>query len=233
MSQVEQSIALDLERIVFIGRSYEEYIKMFALSEEALIGKRILDCPAGACSFAAVAAKKGLNVTAIDQAYRFSPEQIRRKGVLDIEHVIDNMHMTKTKYQWEFFENIPHLKEHRLTALQTFLADYTQCNDNYITATIPNLPFADGEYDLLLSAHFLFMYGDRLDVTFHLEAINEMIRVTNKEVRIFPLVDLYGKRYEHLDIVISHIRGLGCDVVMEEVEYEFQRGANTMLRILK
>jgi hypothetical protein len=47
---VEQSKKLDLERIVFIGRTFEEYLDMFSLSEEELKEKKILDCPAGACS---------------------------------------------------------------------------------------------------------------------------------------------------------------------------------------
>ncbi len=48
MSKVEQSTKLDLERIVLIGRTFEEYLNMFSLSEGELQGKRILDCPAGA-----------------------------------------------------------------------------------------------------------------------------------------------------------------------------------------
>ncbi|MEG0259101.1 MAG: SAM-dependent methyltransferase, partial [Lysinibacillus sp.] len=32
MSKVEQSAKLDLERVVFIGRTYEEYLNMFFLS---------------------------------------------------------------------------------------------------------------------------------------------------------------------------------------------------------
>lgn len=54
MSKVEQSTKLDLERIVFIGRTFEEYLDMFSLSEEELQGKKILDCPAGACSFTSI-----------------------------------------------------------------------------------------------------------------------------------------------------------------------------------
>ena len=57
MSRVEQSTKLDLERIIFIGRTFEEYLDMFSLSVEELKGKRILDCPAGACSFTAVGNK--------------------------------------------------------------------------------------------------------------------------------------------------------------------------------
>lgn len=45
MSQAE--VKLDLSRIVFIGRTFEEYVKMFDLSAEQMAGKRILDCPSG------------------------------------------------------------------------------------------------------------------------------------------------------------------------------------------
>nr|WP_306433976.1 hypothetical protein [Paenibacillus dendritiformis] len=43
MSQAEAK--LDLSRIVFIGRTFEEYVKMFDLPAEQMAGKRILDCP--------------------------------------------------------------------------------------------------------------------------------------------------------------------------------------------
>ncbi len=36
---------LDLDTVIFIGRTYEEYLAMFGLSKEELTGKRILDCP--------------------------------------------------------------------------------------------------------------------------------------------------------------------------------------------
>lgn len=35
----------ELDRVVFIGRTFEEYNNMFDLHMEELIGKRILDCP--------------------------------------------------------------------------------------------------------------------------------------------------------------------------------------------
>lgn len=53
MRRVEKSTKLELDRIVFIGRTFEEYLNMFSLSLDELRGKRILDCPAGACSFTA------------------------------------------------------------------------------------------------------------------------------------------------------------------------------------
>ena len=77
MSKIERSAKLDLERIIFIGRTYEEYMDMFSLSKGELQGKKILDCPAGACSFTAIGNKSGLNVTACDIAYYHSAEDRR------------------------------------------------------------------------------------------------------------------------------------------------------------
>lgn len=36
---------LDLDTVIFIGRTYEEYLAIFGLCAEELAGKRILDCP--------------------------------------------------------------------------------------------------------------------------------------------------------------------------------------------
>jgi hypothetical protein len=66
MSRVKPSEKVDLNRIVFIGRTFEEYMKIFSLSKEEMIGKKILDCPLGACSFTATANLAGLDVVACD-----------------------------------------------------------------------------------------------------------------------------------------------------------------------
>lgn len=53
---------------------------MFDLSAEQMAGKRILDCPSGACSFTAVANRRGVDVTAADIAYFYAPEELEAKG---------------------------------------------------------------------------------------------------------------------------------------------------------
>ncbi|HEX5187443.1 MAG TPA: hypothetical protein VFV86_11190 [Nitrososphaeraceae archaeon] len=56
----ERSI-LNLDRVVFIGRSFYEYMWMFNLDEPSLKDLEILDCPSGASSFVAeVSAKYGV-----------------------------------------------------------------------------------------------------------------------------------------------------------------------------
>nr|WP_239584130.1 hypothetical protein [Aquibacillus albus] len=113
---------------------------MFLLSKEDLEGKKILDCPSGACSFSAVGNSLGLDVTACDIAYYHSGEDLRNKGLQDIEHALN---------------------------------------------------------------------------------------------RIFPLVDLEGKKYVHLNRIKSHLADKGCIVDEVKVSYEFQTNANSMLKIKK
>lgn len=233
MSRVEQSTKLDLERIIFIGRTFEEYLDMFSLSVEELRGKKILDCPAGACSFTAVGNKSGIDVTACDIAYYHSGEDLKNKGLQDIEHAMEHMQNAKGNYIWEYFKDIEGLRKNRLSALNDFVRDMRKSSDRYVPVTLPSLPFKDGEFDILLSAHFLFMYADRLDYQFHIETLNELLRVTKEEIRIFPIVDLEGKRYEHLDKLISYLADNGCTVEEVKVPYEFQANANSMLKIRK
>ncbi|MFD1735238.1 SAM-dependent methyltransferase [Bacillus salitolerans] len=233
MSKVEQNIKLDLERIVFIGRTFEEYLDIFSLSEEELQGKKILDCPAGACSFTAVGNKKGVDVTACDIAYYYSEEDLRNKGLKDIGHAMEHMEKAKSNYRWDYFNNVEGLRKHRLSALEDCNKDMKEYKNRYIPVRLPSLPFENEEFDLLLSAHFLFMYADRLDYQFHIETLNELLRVTKEEVRIFPLVDLEGKRYEHLDEIISFLGDNGYTVEEVKVQYEFQKDANSMLKIKK
>ncbi|MFS0891057.1 SAM-dependent methyltransferase [Peribacillus frigoritolerans] len=233
MSRVEQSTKLDLERIIFIGRTFKEYLDMFSLSVEELRGKKILDCPAGACSFTAVDNKSGLDVTACDIAYYHSGEDLKYKGLQDIEHAMEHMQNAKSNYIWKYFKDIEGLRKNRLSALNDCVRDMRKSSDRYVPVTLPSLPFKDGEFDILLSAHFLFMYADRLDYQFHIETLNELLRVTKEEIRIFPIVDLEGKRYEHLDKLIIYLADNGCTVEEVKVPYEFQANANSMLKIRK
>ena len=206
---------------------------MFSLSIKELKGKKILDCPAGACSFTALGNKVGLDVTACDIAYYHSVEKLENKGLQDIDHAMEQMERAKNNYVWDYFKDIEGLRKQRLSALKDCANDMRESSERYVPVTLPSLPFKDGEFDVLLSAHFLFMYDDRLDYQFHLTTLNELLRVTNEEIRIFPLVGLEGKRYEHLDKLINNLTDNGCTVEEVKVPYEFQANANSMLKIGK
>ena len=224
---------MDLNRIVFIGRTFEEYMKMFALDRSEILGKRILDCPSGACSFTAAANRLGADVTGSDLVYYHKPSDLKRKGLADIQHVEESLEKHRGGFVWEYFKSIDELQDARLSALHQCTEDMVQNPGRYVPAVLPNLPFADGEFDVVLSAHFLFMYGDRLDLDFHLSTLKEFLRVSREEIRVFPLVDLSGNRYEYLEDVKRELLNCGCTVEEVSVPYEFQRNANSMLKILK
>ena len=52
-----------------------------------------------------------------------------------------------------------------------------------------------------------------------------------KELRIFPVLTLDGKRSPFLDDLIDDFKGRGFSVELKKVDYEFQIGGNEMLVI--
>ena len=116
--------------------------------------------------------------------------------------------------------------------MRTFLDDYSagQLEGRYLNGELPALRFADRSFDLALSSHFLFLYTEQFDESFHSSSIAEMCRVAD-EVRIFPLLALGSVRSRHVDPVADEIRRRGFHVSIEHVPYEFQKGGNQMMRI--
>ncbi|QLG40630.1 MULTISPECIES: SAM-dependent methyltransferase [unclassified Paenibacillus] len=236
MSRDEQKsrvAGLELAQIIFIGRTFEEYMKMFNLTVEEIKGKSILDCPGGACSFSSHSRKWGADPMAADIAYEHEIGQLEVKGLQDIEHTMKQMEQVQDKYRWDDFGSIHGLEEERRRAITDCVADMRRFPDRYVASVLPELPFADEQFDLTLSAHFLFTYADRLDAEFHLQTILELLRVSKRELRIFPTVDLSGKRYEHMDQLKAILEERGYITSEEKTLYEFQRGAHTMLHIVK
>lgn len=223
----------ELSRIIFIGRTYDEYVKMFDLTHEDLNRNKILDAPGGACSFTSVASQLGYSSTSTDIAYFHSAEQLYQKGKEDIKHAVRGLSKIKEKYNWNYFNTIDDLEEHRLSALNDCVQHMKTTPKLYVPSIMPELPFEDNEFDLILSAHFLFMYTDQLDLEFHKKTLEEMIRVSRKEIRIFPLTDLTGNRNKHLYDIMKFVRELGWKTEERIVSYEFQKNANSMLRLYK
>jgi hypothetical protein len=231
MSEVRQG--LELSKVIVIGRTFDEYIRMLDLTTEDVTRLKILDAPAGACSFAAEAGAIGGSVTAADIAYYHSSDELVKKGREDIGLAMTGMSKVMENYKWDYFRNLETLERHRLQALEKFVDHREASPESYVPCVLPELLFADGEFDMTVSAHFLFTYADRLDYEFHCRTIRELLRVTRKEVRIFPLVDLAGHKYGQLEPLKEFIKGLGWGTEEREVAYEFQRNANSMLRIFQ
>ncbi len=226
---------LDIDRIAFFGRSYTEYLSMFDLSENELQQGHILDCPAGASSFAAEAHKLGFDVTACDILYNLPADELIEKGRRDMQHVFEKFDEVSHLYTWKYYKSKDEVMALRSRALEIFANDFPigSKEGRYVQAEVPYLPFSDRTFSLVLSSNFLFLYGDRLDFDFHVACIKELIRVCSGEVRLFPLVGLDAKPYPYLDDILSFFDSDGINVEIVRVPFEFQKGANKMLKLYR
>jgi hypothetical protein len=225
---------IELDRVVFIGRMYFEYLRMFDLDESVLRSGRVLDCPAGPSSFTAEARDRGFDVTACDVLYGNPAATLTDKGRQDIEHTFQKVDDVPHLYVWKHYKDREEIVGLRHKALGLFEQDYSGGfrQGRYILAELPRLPFPDMTFSLVLSSHFLFLYGDRLSVDFHVASLKEMLRVSSGEVRVYPLQGLDAKPYPHMEDALARLRSEGLQAEIVPTPFEFQRGANKIL-ILK
>jgi hypothetical protein len=220
-----------LEQVVPWGRSFEEYRRMFALSDGDL-ALRILGCADGPASFNAEATRRGARVISCDPIYQWEAVHIRERIAATYDQILDQTRHNVDEFVWDSIRSVEELGRVRMAAMQDFLEDYSQgkVHGRYVEAELPTLPFSDSSFDLALCSHLLFLYSSQLGEAFHHAAIQELCRIA-REVRIFPLLALGGQRSPYIDRRVEELREAGHDVSIENVPYEFQRGGNQMMRI--
>jgi hypothetical protein len=225
-------MAFKYEEVVPWGRSFDEYRRMFDLTE-ADLNRQILGCADGPASFNAQMSRHGFRVISCDPLYQFSAAQIRSRIDATYKNVIGQTRQNQDKFVWGFIKSPDDLGRVRMEAMREFLADYEQGQKagRYVAAELPYLPFAPGSFDLALCSHFLFLYSDNLSFAFHLRAIEAMCRVA-REVRIFPLVTHNIAQSPYIDPLIDRLGAAGHEVSIESVPYEFQRGGNQMMKVI-
>jgi len=224
-------VGFTLDKVVPWGRSYDEYVSMFSLTE-ADLGLRILGCGDGPAAFNSVLTKRGGNIISVDPLYVFNAEQIKGRISETYGTVMTQLRENHCDYIWEVIPSVDELGTLRMSSMESFLADFDagKQEGRYISGELPSLPFECDEFDIALSSHFLFLYSVHLSAEFHLQALQEMLRVS-REVRVFPLLTLEGVLSPHLPFVKEHLAKHGFGVEIERVPYEFQRGGNEMLVI--
>jgi hypothetical protein len=220
-----------LEKVVPWGRSYDEYVSMFDLTENDL-KLRILGCGDGPAAFNSALAKCGGNIISIDPIYVFDANQIRKRISETYKTVMTQMRKNQNDYVWKNILSLEQLGDIRMSAMEHFLIDFDAGKQErrYISGELPTLPFESEQFDIALSSHFLFLYSTHLSAEFHIQALQEMLRVAH-EVRVFPLLALDGKLSPHIASINEYLATLGFDVAIRRVPYEFQRGGNEMLVI--
>lgn len=225
---------INLDKVALIGRTFEEYYKIFRLSDFNSNQIKILDVGSGVSSFCAEACEKGMNVIAMDPIYNFDPIELQMKCEMDLEHVINELDGVEHLYIWDIFHDKNDLKEQRERAYKTFLKHYQHHKgERYIAERMPKTSFKNAQFDVIISSHLFFLYDHIFDYRFHKDAIKEMLRIVSKEIRIFPLVSLNGKRSKYFDNFLEYLNFQNVKISIEKVDYEFIRGGNEFLRIKK
>lgn len=220
---------MQLNTTVPWGRSLQEYQDMFLLRESELQSS-ILACADGPASFNTEARKQGAKVTSVDPLYQFSAEEIKTRINVVAEEVIGQVKAHQDDFFWTAFANPEALYQQRMRSMQLFLDDYAMPASSpfYISAQLPELPFANKQFDLALCSHFLFLYSEHFDAQFHLDSMHELCRVAS-QVRVYPLVGLDNTPSPHLGLIVKELSRQGHEVKQQTVDYQFQKGATQML----
>jgi hypothetical protein len=222
-----------LDQVVPWGRSFDEYCRMFGLTDSDL-HLALAGCGDGPASFNAEATRRGGRVISCDPIYRCSVGEIQQRIADTFDEIIEQTERNVDQFVWTSMQSVEGLARARMAAMTEFLTDFAEgkAAGRYVDAELPTLPFADRAFDLALSSHLLFLYTSQLGGPFHLAAVREMCRVAS-EVRIFPLVALDGRPSELVADVADDLTRAGFAVSIEPVAYEFQRGATEMMRIAR
>ena len=170
-------------------------------------------------------------MVSVDPLYRLDAAAIRERIAATYEQMMEQARMNRERFVWDAIPSVEELGRVRTEAMEEFLGDFElgKGQGRYVDGELPVLAHSDQSFDLALCSHFLFLYTEQLSEEFHRAAVRELCRVA-REVRIFPLLALDGSRSRHVAGVEEELRNV-CEVSVEAVEYEFQRGGNQMMRL--
>ena len=217
--------------IVPWGRAFDEYLDMFNLSEDDL-ARDIVDVGGGPASFNSGMHQRDTPIISVDPIYRYSEAELRQRIQETYKDIITQAFRNRDKFVWTRFSSVGELVAFRRQTMEEFCQDFEtgRQQGRYVVAALPNLPFPDRHFDLVLSAHLLFFYSANRDLAFHLDAVRELLRI-GTEVRIFPLVDVNNSFSPFVLPVIRELKKDGIDSSVESVPYHLQKTGNQMLRL--
>ncbi|MEB3185045.1 MAG: methyltransferase domain-containing protein [Cyanobacteriota bacterium] len=184
---------MEFDQVIFYGRLGRQALAMFNLDPAQWRGKRVLDCPGGPGSLSAELRAGGVDVTAVDPLYALGEAELEQRALADLEAALATM-ASSHDIRPDF--DLAVCRQEHLEALEAFVRDRHAHPDRYVAASLPELPFADQSFDLVVCGHLLFSYAPRsagglmpepgLDLAWHRLALAELQRVSRRSVRLYP-----------------------------------------------
>ena len=223
-------MAFSLDQVVPWGRCFDEYKDMFSLTSYDL-SKKIIGVGDGPASFNFEATAMEARITSVDPIYQFTRDDIKTRIDETYDVVMKQLESNQHQFAWDVIKSPKELGATRLNSMNVFLDDFETGLEEkrYVAGCLPELQFEDNSFDLALVSHFLFLYSDQMDFQFHLDSINEILRISN-ETRIFPLIKLDGTKSQPVEKIIDSLKNK-FDITIQKTDYHFQLGADEMMII--
>jgi hypothetical protein len=92
-------MGFSLDKVVPWGRSFDEYVAMFALSA-ADLDKRILGCGDGPAGFNCTLTMQGGRIVSVDPIYQFSADEIRKRVEASYREVMEQTRANAHEFIW-------------------------------------------------------------------------------------------------------------------------------------
>lgn len=242
MNEHEAMKNFAFDEVLFLGRDFTEYQKMFNLNPSQLKGKRVLDCAAGPSSFAIEASMYDINVISCDPMYGASSDELAQRCRTDFEKVGERQ--ARASHLFHDYALSSQFKDRKKKSRDLFIRDYAlgAKQARYVHGQLPSLPFENDSFDLVLCANFLFLYtpletGGMLnaalfDYDFHVKALTELVRISNDEIRIYPIQGPHKEQHHNYIQDLMHEKTLdGLNFSFEPVTYRDIRNAHELLVI--
>ncbi|VVB89307.1 Uncharacterised protein [uncultured archaeon] len=158
--------------------------------------------------------------------------EIEQKCRQDLDTVLGQLPDLIDLYVWNFFKDIPALKAQREKACKLFIEDFKNYGTKrYKPVEYPDTDFNDNQFTTSLVSHFLFLYENHINYDSHKKIILELLRITSKEIRIFPIVNLKGEKSSLVDTLIHDKDFERFQISVKKVDYEFMKNGNQMMSI--
>ncbi|HET6815710.1 MAG TPA: hypothetical protein VFH66_00580 [Mycobacteriales bacterium] len=177
-----------------------------------------------------MARANGTRAFAVDPAYAMSRDQLVTAVREDMRRGASIAEQHADRFTWEWYGSREARDQMRRGAAARFLTSLAAAPGWLVAAELPRLPFRERSFDLVLCSHLIFTWADQLGFDWHLAALLELVRVSGREVRVFPTV-LQGRG----DVVpfwselMNALEKAGIAAEERPVPYRFQVTGDRML----